>query len=128
MPFLHYIGLRAVATVMVLVALGTIALVGCGDDGGPTTGGPAVVGDGEAFGGRFAELPLHPRSDPIGERSEQSSTVTMRSKAFNWARVRLPLPRATRSMHTFGGRSERASRAGLDPDVRGGGRHLDPRT
>lgn len=51
--------------------------MGCTGDGGASTNDDLeVVGDGQQFGGRFADLPLLPRSDPISELTERSGTVT----------------------------------------------------
>lgn len=46
------------------------------DDGQQPVTDTRAVGEGEAFGGRFAELPLVPRSEPVGTLSEEDGFVT----------------------------------------------------
>lgn len=68
-----------------LLALATALMVpsACGD-GDDSEDGEALdqveetrtVGEGAEFGGRFEELPLVPRSEPIGSRSERDGFVT----------------------------------------------------
>lgn len=62
-----------------LMTLATIvtsaALLGCGGDGDPPETQPAPdVSTFEA--GRFDDLPLYPRSDPVGTRSEKDGVIT----------------------------------------------------
>ena len=56
-------------------AMTSAVLLGCGGDGDPLETQPAPdVSTFEA--GRFDDLPLHPRSDAIGTRSEEDGVIT----------------------------------------------------
>ena len=50
-------------------------LSGCGGDSDPPEAQPAP-GVSTFVAGRFDDLPLHPRSDPVGRRSETDGVIT----------------------------------------------------
>lgn len=57
------------------VAMLAPSLLGCGGDSAPPEAQPAP--DVTTFeAGRFDDLPLHPRSDPVGPRTETDGVIT----------------------------------------------------
>ena len=64
------------ALVLLLVAAAALAACGSSEDPGFDQADPGAVGAGQPFAGRFDDLPLPARSDPIGSRSEQGGVVT----------------------------------------------------
>ena len=72
---------RTTPTLLVaLLVLATVALAACNagstEPGRISEADSEAVGEGAPFGGDFADVPLHPRSDPIGTRTEEAGTVT----------------------------------------------------
>jgi hypothetical protein len=66
--------LAILASFLVAVTL-VAAACSSGDDPGFDQAETDAVGEGQPFGGRFEDLPLPPRSDPLGTRSEQDGLV-----------------------------------------------------